>query len=311
MRVSIHQLNVLKAVADKGGITLAANSLHMTQPAVSNIIKQLESYYQCKITEPVGKKICLTSAGEVLYDMAEKVQVLLNDTERAISRINGNLSGKIKLSVVSTAKYFVPRLLGAFKKEISNDIEVELKVCNRQQVIDRLNSNLDDFVVMSQPPEQKDIYIEDFYQDKLVVAVSKQNKWLYKSQVKLRDLANENWIIRESGSGTRIVMKKLFDKYHINPNITMELGNNESIKQMIIADMGISIVSLQSIEFELDASLIDVLPVEGFPLLHEWYLVSKSKKNVSTLAKLFLDYVRTHPHIAHFESWKTNLTDHS
>ena len=304
MRISVHQLSVFKKVSDEAGITAAAKKLYMTQPAVSNILKSLEAYYECKLIEIIGKKVYLTPSGQKVYDAAVKLEEILQNLETDIKNLNGKLSGKLKISVVSTAKYFMPRLLGAFKKDLMENIEIELKVCNRRQVIERLNNNLDDFVIMSQPPTEKDFIVHDFFEDQLVVAVSASSKLINKTKWHLIDLEKENWVIREPGSGTRIVMQKLFNESNMVPNIIMEVSNNESIKQMILADMGISIVSLQSIEFELDLGLIKILPVVGFPVFHEWYWVCHKGKVQSLLVEKFLTYASSHAESAHYYKWK-------
>jgi DNA-binding transcriptional LysR family regulator len=304
MRVSVHQLIVFKKVVEESGITAAAKQLFMTQPAVSNILKSLEEYYACKLTEVIGKKVYLTPSGEKLFEAANQVEEILTNTETDIKNINGQITGKLKVSAVSTAKYFMPRLLGAFKKSHSQNFEIEFKVCNRKQVIERLSENLDDFVIMSQPPKNSDFIVEDFFEDQLVVAVSSTSDLLKKKSWQLSDLASKSWVIREEGSGTRIVMQKLFDENNMKPNIVMEVGNNESIKQMILADMGISIVSMQSIEFELDLGLIKILPVKCFPIFHEWYWVAHKSKVQSLLVKEFVNFANTHADDAHYYKWK-------
>ncbi|WP_440651743.1 LysR family transcriptional regulator [Cysteiniphilum sp. 19S12-1] len=304
MKISVHQLVVFKKIVEKSGITAAAKALHMTQPAVSNILKALENYYGCKLIELIGKKVFITPSGQKLYDSATQIQETLVNTETEIKNINGQISGKLKVSAVSTAKYFIPRLLGAFKKNHTENFDIELKVCNRKEIIERLNENLDDFVIMSQPPKDKGLLIKDFFEDQLVVAVSSKSDLLKKQNWCLDELASQNWVIREEGSGTRIVMQKLFDENEIKPNIVMEVGNNESIKQIIMADMGISIVSMQSIEFELDLGLIETLSVKGFPLFHEWYWVAHKPKVQSLLMTEFLAFAHTHSNDAHYYNWQ-------
>ncbi|MFT6835533.1 MAG: DNA-binding transcriptional LysR family regulator, partial [Francisellaceae bacterium] len=172
MRVSVHQLIVFKKVIEASGITAAAKQLYMTQPAVSNILKNLEEYYDCKLTEVIGKKIYPTSSGEKLYEAAKQVEEILINTETDIKNINGQITGKLKVSAVSTAKYFIPKLLGAFKKSHCQNFDIEFKVCNRKEIIKRLNENLDDFVIMSQPPQSSGLVIQNFFEDQLVIAVS-------------------------------------------------------------------------------------------------------------------------------------------
>ena len=299
MKVSLHQFKVFQAVAQQQGITAAAKVLHMTQPGVSNIVKQLEQYYGCSLIEVVGKQVFLTEAGKVVAKMAAQLQQTLDAARSDIDSLQGGVSGTLRVAVVSTAKYFAPRLLGAFKHEHPH-IHIELTVCNREQVIHRLHDNLDDFVIMSQPPKSPTLRVTDFYEDQLVVAVDPGHPLLQRRHLTLADLTHEHWLIREVGSGTRIAMEKLFQQHNMQPDYLMEVGNNESIKQLIIANMGISIVSQQSIVLELAGQLIKTLPVTGFPLRHEWYQVFNQHKKQSMLTQAFNTFVKQHADLTHF-----------
>lgn len=292
MNVTLHQLNVLKAVKEHSSITLASHALHITQPAVSNILKQLELSYEYPLTETIGKRVFLTQAGERLVEATEIINCALENASSDINAMHGKLSGTMAVAIVSTAKYFVPRLLGKFRQQYPG-VKIKLTVCNRQDAIEILKENASDFLIMSQPPDELAIEKQLFYQDKLIVVASPEKKFKRKIRT-LKDLADEDWIIRESGSGTRIVMKKLFKKYKMLPNITMEVGNNESIKQLIMANMGISIVSKQSIELELQHKLIKILRVEDFPLSHPWYLVRNKGKQSNRLVDEFFLLVKQH-----------------
>ncbi len=289
MNITLHQLNVLKTIKEHGSLTVAAQALHITQPAVSNILRQLEKNCGHTLTETIGKKIYITQAGERLVKAAEDMQAVLEKASSDINALQGNLAGTISVAIVSTAKYFVPKLLGEFRK-INPLVKIKLTVCNRKDAIRILKDNTSDFLVMSQPPDDIAINKKLFYHDQLVVVASPEmavNKKLHQ----LKELNDESWIIREPGSGTRIVMKKLFKKNKMLPNITMEVGNNESIKQLIMANMGISIVSKQSIELELQHKLIKILPINHFPMDHPWYFVMNKGKQLSRVTRLFFEFV--------------------
>jgi LysR family transcriptional regulator, low CO2-responsive transcriptional regulator len=290
MNITLHQLRVLKAVKTHGSITLAAQALHITQPAVSNILKQLELSYDYPLTETIGKKVFLTKAGERLVEAVQQIDLILETTTSDINAQHGKISGTVVVAIVSTAKYFVPKLLGEFRKKYP-EIKIKLTVCNRQQAIQILKSNASDFLIMSQPPDDMITDKKLFYKDQLVVVASPEMKFA-KNIKQLKDLNDYAWIIREPGSGTRIVMKKLFKKYKMLPNIVMEVGNNESIKQLIMANMGISIVSKQSIELELQLKLIKILPINNFPLHHPWYFVRNKGKHVSRVASEFFKFTQ-------------------
>lgn len=290
MKITLHQLNVLQAVKTHRSITAAAQTLHITQPAVSNILKQLELNYDYALTETVGKKVYLTDAGEHLVNAADTINEALEKAASDINALHGKLSGTLTVAIVSTAKYFVPRFLGEFQK-IYPAIKIKLAVCNRYDAIEILNNNTSDFVIMSHPPKGAPIIKQIFYEDRLVVVASPDMQIKGRPK-KLKDLVNADWIIREPGSGTRIVMKKLFKQHKMSPNITMEVGNNESIKQLIMANMGISIVSKQSIELELEHQLIKILPLSDFPLIHPWYLVINKGKHINRITREFLEFVK-------------------
>lgn len=299
MNITLHQLRVFGQVVRCQSVTKAAVQLHMTQPAVSNIIRTLENQVAAPVIEILHKKLYVTEAGKILMATFEQIESQLEEATSRLNLLKGNMVGTIKIATVSTAKYFVPRLLGAFKSEYPG-IHIELKVKNRHEIIERLNQNLDDFVIMSQLPMLSSIEHHDFFEDELVVAAGHQHpKSKYKA-LSLKTLVDESWLIRELGSGTRMVMESIFKKYQLKPNIQMEIDNNESIKQAIIGNIGISILSHQSIQIEQKAGLIKMLDVTGFPVRHKWHLVKSKGKKLPIIAQKFYDFVRTHPNLEEF-----------
>ena len=286
MRVTLHQLTVFEQVAHHGSVTRAAHALHMTQPAVSNILKQLEDYYQCPLTEVIGRKLSLTPFGEALLEGCRELHTTMNNIQAEIELLKGGLAGTLRVATVSTAKYFMPHLLGAFKRE-NPGIHINMTVCNRREIIQRLQENLDDFVIMSHPPGTLPVDCADFYDDELVVAASPRHKLSQSKQLSLNALQDDAWIIREPGSGTRYATEVIFKKRHFTPRVEMEISNNEAIKQAIVADMGISVISKQSIKLELENQLLQLVPVKGFPVRHIW---SKTRANICRrLQKSFMN----------------------
>lgn len=292
MNITLHQLNVLQAVKQQGSITGAAHALHITQPAVSNILKQLELKCDYALTETIGKKVHLTQAGDRLVVAIERIHQELEEAESDINALHHQLSGTMTVAIVSTAKYFVPKILGEFRHMHPN-VKIKLTVCNRHDAIHILKANQSDFLIMSQPPDEMAINTQLFYEDQLVVVASPEMTFNHKVTT-LRDLNDVDWIIREPGSGTRIVMKKLFQKYKMSPNVVMEVGNNESIKQLIMAGMGISIVSRQSIDLELQHDLMKIIEVSNFPLRHPWYLVMNNGKRINRVTHEFFNFVKAY-----------------
>lgn len=301
MNITLHQLRVFYQVAKQKSVTKAAVQLHMTQPAVSNIIRALELQLDTPVIEMLHKKLYITEAGKILMGVFEEIESQLQEANTQLNLLKGKIVGTIKIATVSTAKYFVPRLLGAFKSEYP-DIHIELKVKNRHEIIERLKLNLDDFVIMSQLPDILSIEHHDFFEDELVVAASCHHVKSTQKNLSLSMLVNDPWLIRESGSGTRMAMESIFKKYRLRPNIQMEIDNNESIKQAIIGNIGISILSHQSVDIEQKAGLVKILDVIEFPVRHKWHLVKSKGKKLPTIAQKFYDYVRTHPNLAMFSS---------
>lgn len=289
MRITIHQLKVFQQVAKLGSVTQAAHQLHMTQPAVSNILRQLEAYYDCALTEVIGRQLFLTPFGKILLNTSQDIELLLNAAKTEIDLLKGGLSGTLRLATVSTARYFMPRLLGLFKDKYP-DLHVKLTVCNRHQVITRLKDNIDDFVIMSHPPSSIPVDCAEFFSDELVIAGGAHQKVTSEPQL-LSALKSEAWIIREEGSGTRYAMDTLFKKRRFHPQIEMEISDGEAIKQAIIAGMGMSVVSKQSIKMELKNKLIKLLNVKGFPIKHTWYLVKNKNKMLPPVAQTFYTFV--------------------
>ncbi|MEM9242537.1 MAG: LysR family transcriptional regulator [Pseudomonadota bacterium] len=294
MRITLHQLKVFHVVAELGSVTGAAHELHMTQPAVSNIIRQLEDYYHCPLTEVVGRKLSLTPFGTTVAESYQQLVSVLDTTKTRVELLKGGLSGALCLAVVSTARYFIPRLLGMFKNKYP-DVHIKLTVCNRHDIIARLKGNVDDFVIMSHPPTTIAVDCADFYDDELVVTAPINHPLKQaKLPLPLAKLKHESWIFREEGSGTRYATENIFKKYQFSPIVEMEIGDNEAIKQAIMANMGISVLSKHSIKVELKHRLIDQLDVNAFPAKHTWYLVKNRGKSLPPIAESFFTFVNKH-----------------
>lgn len=293
MKLTLHQLQVFQKVAQCGSVTAAATQLHMTQPGVSNILRQLEQYYDCRLTDVVGRKMQLTQFGKILVSGSQQIQVDLNNIQSEMDRLRECVAGTMMVGTVTTAKYFTPQLLGKFKVK-HPQIKVNLAVKNRQEIITRLQNNSDDFVIMSHPPREMNVDYADFYEDELVIASSPTFAKHLKDNVNLSSLKDAQWIMRENGSGTRFATENAFREQSFYPKIAMEISDSEAIKQAIMADIGISVISKQSIQSELKAKTLRILPVLGFPLAHRWYLVKNHGVSLSPLAEHFYAFVNQH-----------------
>jgi len=293
MSLTLHQLKTFMAVVEHGGITAAANNLHLTQPAVSIQVKQLEDHYGLPLLEVIGKKVHITEAGKRLYKTAKETHECLNSLEAEVSQIQGCLKGRLSVAGVSTTKYFLPRFLGEFHRQYPH-VEISLKISNRGELLERLQNNCDDLVIMSQLPEKVSIVAEQFLEDELVIPVPLDHPLAKKKSISLLELKNEPFILREPGSGTRMVMEQLFRKNRLNPRIVMELGSNSAIKQAVIAGFGLSVFSKMSLEQELVLKKLVILDIQGFPVQHCWYAVRLKGKKLSPIATNFLHFLLAH-----------------
>lgn len=285
-------MQVFCAVAQYKSATKAAEHLHMTQPAVSNIIRQLEDYYGCTLVETIGRQLSITLYGKALLKHYIKINETVTQTEDEIASLKGALTGTICVATVSTAKYFTPYLLEKFRKKHKN-VSIKLVVGNRGEIMNRLHLNKDDFVIMSHPPRTMPVDIEAFYDDELLVVSAPHNTLSQSKSVNLKALNDAPWIIREEGSGTRFATERVFHKKRFYPHIEMEIGDNEAIKQAVIANLGISVLSKQSIKVELKDKLISTIDVKGFPIKHTWFLVKNKRKELSPISKEFYRFVST------------------
>jgi DNA-binding transcriptional LysR family regulator len=289
--MNLHRLKVFAAVAEHKGITAASKKLHMTQPAVSIQLKQLEAHYELPLIEIIGKKVYLTEVGKKIHQGYLNIAKEIAHLDMEISELKGSLRGNLSIAVVSTAKYFIPKILGEFNRKHPH-ISIQLKVANRQEIIERLEKNLDDLVILSQLPTKMPIIAEPFLEDALVIAAEPNHTLAKKHHIDIKKLTHEKFIARESGSGTRMVMERLFQKHHLHPQIIMELGSNSAIKQSVMAGFGISIFSKMSIEQELILKKLVVLDIKNFPVKHPWYIVYSKGKLLSPPVKNFLHFIK-------------------
>lgn len=291
IHATLHQLKVFEATARHGSFTRAAEELFLTQPTVSMQVKQLTKAVGLPLFEQVGKKLYLTDAGRELFATCQDVFSRLDQLEMRVADMKGMKQGQLRLAVITTAKYFVPRLLGPFC-QIYPGIDVSLIVTNHEQVIDRLSDNQDDLYIMSQLPEHMDIEAYPFLDNPLVVIAPSNHPLAGKKNIPISELVEEHFIMREPGSGTRRSVQKLFDQEGVSVRVRLELGSNEAIKQAIAGGLGISVLSRHTLTPEGANSELTVLDVQGFPIHRNWYAVYLSGKQLSVVASTFLDYLK-------------------
>jgi len=287
---TLRQLQVLEAIVRLGSFTRAAEELFLTQPTVSMQIKKLADSMGLPLFEHVGRNVRPTEAGMELYHSCRKIFETLANLEMKIADLKGIKRGRLRLGVITTAKYFAPEVLGEFCK-LYPGIEVALKVSNRDRILERINANEDDLYIMGQTPdEQIEVEAMPFAPNPLVVMAPRNHPLVGKKNVPLSMIVNEPFILREPGSGIRDATLKVFDQLGQRPQVRMELGSNEAIKHAIVGGLGLSVLSLHTLTLEGTEGPVAILDIEGFPIMREWYLVYPKGKELSLVAQAFLDY---------------------
>ena len=285
------QLRVFEASARLGCFARAAEELHLAQPTVSVQIKKLSETVGFPLFEQVGKRIYLTDAGQRVYAGCHGVFGALSSLEDRLTEMRGLDSGHLQFAVTSTAKYFAPRLLGAFIQRYPG-VEASLQIHNRSALIERLRNNEDDLYMFADPPDQQEVMVQAILSNPLVVFARSDHPMAGEKDVALARLANEPFLIRERGSGTRMATLKLFKQQGLTPKIRMELSTNEAIREAILAGLGVSILSRYTFGLEPEQTKLVCLDVEGFPLESHWHFVYPVGKHLSMAARAFMDFAR-------------------
>ncbi|MHB8413837.1 MAG: LysR substrate-binding domain-containing protein [Acidiferrobacteraceae bacterium] len=287
---TFRQLEVFEAIARLGSFTRAAEELFLTQPTVSMQIKKLSETVGLPLFEQVGKKIFLTDVGRVLHKTSRDIFDHFQRFEMAVADMKGLKQGSLKLAVVTTAHYFAPRLLGAFC-HLYPGIEVSLEVSNRERMLERLADNQDDLYILGQPPEGIVVESRPFLENPLVALAPLTHVLARARHIPLKRLAQEPFLLREPGSGTRIATERLFAQHRVKMKVRMELGSNEAIKQAVAAGLGVSVLSRHTLPPDGNTGPLAVLDVEYFPIIRQWYVVHPRGKQLSVVARTFKDYL--------------------
>ncbi len=290
MHLTLRQLKVFEAVARHLNYTRAAEELHLTQPAVSMQVKQLEESLEVALFEQLGKRVHLTEAGTEVLGYARSITQQLDELEGVLSRMKGLGGGRLRISVATTANYFIPTLLGSFSRRYP-DVTVSLDVTNRETLLRQLAENTVDLVVMGQPPAEADVTAQAFMDNPLVVVAPLDHPLATKKSIPLARLQEETFLVREPGSGTRISMERFFNERGMKLKTGMEVGSNEAIKQSVQAGLGLGLLSRATIEQELALKRLVVLSVADFPIMRHWYVVHRQGKRLSPVAQAFRDFV--------------------
>lgn len=290
MNITLRQLKVFAAVARNLSFTRAAEELCLTQPAVSMQVKQLESQLDVALFEQLGKKIYLTEAGQEVFHYSRLITQQLEELQTVLENLKGVGHGRLRISVASTANYFVPTLLGTFCTRFP-DVTVSLDVTNREALLSQLSENEVDMVIMGQPPAEMDLEAAAFMANPLVVVGPPDHPLVGERDIPLTKLAKETFLVREPGSGTRIAMERFFKEHNIQITTGMEVGSNEAIKQSVQAGLGLGLLSRDTVEMELELGRLAVLDVQEFPILRHWYVVHRRGKRLSAVASSFKEFL--------------------
>ena len=290
LHTTLRQLRVFDAVARHLNFSRAAESLFLSQPAVSMQIKQLEQNIGLPLLEQVGRRLNLTEAGRELLKYSRNILQQVQDMDTVFSEMKGLEHGQLNIAVVSTANYFMPQLLAKFIR-LHPKINLALSVANRDTVIRQLDENVADLAIMGQPPEGADMLSQAFMPNPLVVIAAPDHPLARLKKVQPRQLAEETFLLREKGSGTRGVVERFFTGHQLPLPAHMEMDTNEAIKQSVSAHIGLGIISRHGIEMELETKRLCILDVVGFPIVRDWHIVQRKNKRLSTAAQAFKNFL--------------------
>ena len=291
MNLTFRQLRVFTEVAQQGSMIRAAAALHLTPPAVSMQIKQVESHVGLLLFDRHGRQVSLSTAGEYFLVHAKRLLAAVKEADNAMARFKRLDHGLLTIGIVSTAKYFVPQLLARFHEEHSG-VDVRLRVVgNREQLVTMMQAGEVDLSVMGRPPKEIATRAESFAAHPLVFVCPPGHRLLDIGKPPVSALEGYAFIVREHGSGTRAAMESFFAERRFEPRITMEMSSNETIKQAVMAGMGLSFLSLHTIGLEVRSGLLNVLDVEGTPLMRMWNIVHLQSKVLSPAAEAFRYFI--------------------
>lgn len=293
MNVTFRQLRVFVEVARLGSVQRTAEALHLTPPAVSLQIKEIESQVGQQLFDRTGRRLSLSTAGEYFLVYARRLLATLKEAEDAMARFKRLESGRLTIGMVSSAKYFLPTLLARFHQE-HPAIDVRLKLGNREQLAAMMSANEVDLCVMGRPPQDFPSRSEPFAMHPHVLITAPSHRFAQAEMVPAALLANEPFIVREPASGTRSALQEYLDEHRLKPTFLMEMPSNEAIKQAVMAGLGVSLLSLHTIGLEWASGLIAAPAVEGLPLVRRWNVVNLHGKQLSPAAEAFRYFVHEH-----------------
>lgn len=287
---TLRQLQVFEAIARHQSFSKAAEELHLTQPTVSMQVKKLAEVLEIKLFENIGRKAYLTEAGKALLEAVELVLSSLSVAEQKINHMKGFAGGSVKLAVISTAQYFVPKVIHDFTQQYP-DIKIAMRVGNKEQLINRIHQNKDDFYLLGIPPEDLNVYSTPLAVNPLAFVANASHPLVGK-RLDIQDLANEPFLMRESGSGIRAHIKKVFAEFSFEPEVKMVLGGNEAIRLGLLQNLGITVASVPTLMNEINVGTLAILNVRGFPIHRHWHLAYPKGKVLSLAASKLIELLK-------------------
>jgi DNA-binding transcriptional LysR family regulator len=288
---TLPQISVFEAVARLGSFTKAAEELYMAQPTVSVQMKKLTETVGLPLVEQIGKRVHLTEAGRAVHAACGNLFDTLSKLEDTLAGVRGMQTGRLQLAVSTTGKYFAPRILSEFVKQHPG-IEVSLQIHNRAVLLERMAQNLDDLYIFASAPSEADVVTQVILPNPMVPYAAADHPLAKQKNIPFEVFAQEPFLMREPGSGTRMVAREIFETHGLDPKVRMELSTNEAIKQAIIAGLGVSIMSQYTLGLDVTHAQLAVLDVEGFPVERSWVFAYPVGKQLPVLAQGFMDFTR-------------------
>jgi DNA-binding transcriptional LysR family regulator len=290
MNITFRQLRLFLALEQTESVTKAARMMHITQPTASMQLKEMTENIGSPLFEVISKKIHLTGLGKEFAKTAREMTNRWEAFEQHATQMKGLTKGRLRVAVVSTAKYFAPKLLGSFCSKYP-EVDISLEILNRDGVIRRVEDNSDDLYVMSRPPMHIDLEDQILMPNPLCMIACKDHPLASKKNLRLQDLKHERFILRELGSGTRMSVDIHFKQKKFTPSLLLELGNNEAIKKAVASRLGVAVISIHALDqFDYDNE-ISVLKLQDFPINSQWHLVYLRGKQLSPIARAFHEHV--------------------
>jgi DNA-binding transcriptional LysR family regulator len=289
---TLRQLQIFMVAAEYESYAQAASQLHLTQPAVSMQMKRLSEMVEVDLFVKHGRELKLTSAGKTLLPYVRQITQTLREAGEELDAIKGVRHGLVKLGMVTTTQYFSPRLIMEFTKQFP-EIELDITIANRRDITSKLESNELDLAIMGRPPRRVSVTKDRFYEHPYVIIASKSHYLSKQNTISAEQLKGEAFLVRENGSGTRLLLDNFFIEHNLVPPKLHEFTNNESIKQGVMAGMGLAFISAHSIQLERSIKLLSILDLEDMPIMCDWYLLHLSNRVLSPAAEAFKLFMKT------------------